>query len=104
MCVCVCVCVHECVQEELAEYSGQCNSSITGFCSTVDALQYRETRKVDSVSSVHCSSTTDVLCYVCGIQASFVVGNTLEMSAKVKTHLPVLATKVARSHQATRVV
>ena len=90
------VCSATSVQEELAEHSGQCTSSITGSCSTVGTVQFRDTRKVDSVRSVHCSATIDVLCYVCSIQTPFMVGNT-EMSAKVKTHLPVPATKVARS-------
>ena len=50
-----------------------------------------DTRKVDSVISVYCSTTTDVLCCVCSIQAPFMVGNTSEMSAKVKKYLPVPA-------------
>ena len=99
------VCSAASIQEELVEHSGQCNSSITGSRSTVGTLQFRDRRKVDSVISVHHSTTTDVLCYVCGIQAPFMVWTTSEMSAKFKKHLPVTATKVARSSlQATRVV
>ena len=41
------------------------------------SIRYK--RKVDSVISVHCSATTDVLCYVCSIQTPFMVGNTSEM-------------------------
>ena len=41
------VCSAASIQEELAEHSGQCNSSITGSCITVDTLQFRDTKKVD---------------------------------------------------------
>ena len=59
---------------------------------------YRDTtRKMDSIDSIYCSTTTDVLCYLCSIQTPFMIANTSEMSAKVKKHLPVPATKVARS-------
>ena len=95
------VCSAVSVQEELAEDFGQRTSSITG---SHGILQYRYKRKVDSVRNVHCSITTDVLCYVCSMQTPFMVRNTSEMSTKVKKHLPVTATKVARSSlQATRV-
>ena len=78
------VCSAASVQEEMAEHFGQCTSSITWSRSSVGILQYRYKRKVDSVISVHCSSTTDVLCYVCSMQTPFMVGNTSEMSAKVQ--------------------
>ena len=85
------------VQKELAERSGQCNSSITGSWITVDTVQFRDTKQVDSIDRIYCSIPTDVFCYVCNIQTSFMVGNTSEMSTKVKKDLPVPSTKVARS-------
>ena len=60
-------------------------------------LQYRDTKTVDSIGRISCSTTIDVLCCVCSMQASFMVGNTSEMSTKVKKHLPVPETKVAKS-------
>ena len=88
------VCSAATIQEELAEHSGQSTSSITGSRRTVDTLHYTDTRTVDSVCSVHYSTTTDVLCCICSVLTSFMVGNTSEMSTK---HLPVPSTKVARS-------
>ena len=58
--------------------------SITVSCIIVGTLQFRDTRKADSVGIVHCSTTTDVLCYVCSMQTPFMVRNTSEMSTKVK--------------------
>ena len=79
------------------KHSWLCNTSITGSWNTVDTLQFRDTNKVDWADRIYCSTTTDVLCYVCSIQAPFMVKNISEMSATVKNHLPVPATKVARS-------
>ena len=92
------VCSAASVQEELAEHSGQSTSSITGSWNTLGTLQYRETTtKVDSITRIYCGTTTDVPCCVCSMQTPFMVGNTSEMSTKVKKHLPVPETKVARS-------
>ena len=91
------VCSVASIQEKLAEHSGQCNSSIAGSWNTLGTLQCRDKRKMDSIDRIYCSSTTDVFCYVCSMQTPFMVGNTSEMSANVKKHLPVPATKVASS-------
>ena len=80
------VCSAASIQEELVEHSGQCNSIITGSCITVDTLQFRDAKKVDRADRAHCSTTTDVFCYVCSMQAPFMV-HTSEMSTKVKKHL-----------------
>ena len=92
------VCSAASIQEELAKHSGQYNSSIAGSWNTLGALNFRDTtRKMDSIDRIYCSSTTGVLCFVYSMPTPFMVGNTSEMSAKVKNHLPVPTTKVARS-------
>ena len=87
------VCSAVSVQEELAEDFGQCTSSITG---SHGILQYRYKRKVDSALPL----MYFVMYVVCKLLSWLA-----EMSAKVKKHPPIPATKVARSSlQATRVV
>ena len=52
--------------------------------------------KKDCLNIQVCSSLAS-LCHVCSMQTSFMVENTSEMSANIEKHLPVPATKVARS-------
>ena len=83
------VCSAASIQEKLAKYLRQPNSSISGFYITVDALQFRDSRRVDSADSVYWSATTNVFCCICNLQTPFLIGNSSEMPAKVKRHLSI---------------